>query len=133
MPAYPGNGLANLLGNNRQAYLWNNDAVPAGTFPGSLSVAYQLARLDNAFYPWGAAFEVYFAGDPGVFEIDIVGANIDAAENYTFLGSITSATSFVPGQYVGRWDMPSNIWVKYVAAWMKTLTNAVQVTLSVTR
>ena len=57
MSAYPGNGLANLIGVNRQAYLWNNSTVPVNTSPGSLSLAFQLARLDNANYPWGASFE----------------------------------------------------------------------------
>lgn len=132
MPGYAP-GQAGFLDVNRQQFMWLNDLVAAGSYPGSLSSAYQLRRIDNAFYPWGAAFEVYFAGNPGAFEIDILGTNIDAPQNYTFLGSITAATSFVPGYYVGRWDMPSNVWVRYVAAWMKTLTNAVNTTLSVTR
>ena len=58
---------------------------------------------------------------------------MDQAQNYTYLGMINLATSYVSGYYVGRWDMPSNVWVKYVAAYMKTLTNAVQTTLQVTR
>jgi hypothetical protein len=113
--------------------MWNNDIVPAGVFPGSLSTAFLLERLDNASYPWGASFEVVFSGNPGVFEIDIVGSNIDQAQNYTYLGMINLATSFVSGYYVGRWDMPSNIWVKYVAGYIKSLTNAVSATLMVTR
>jgi hypothetical protein len=133
MPGYAGNGTATLLDVNRQAYMWQNEIVAAGAFPGSLSVAYQLARRDNAFYPWGSGFEVLFSGNPGAFEIDIVGCNIDQAQNYTYLGNITQATSYVNGYYVGRWDMPSNVWVRYVASYMKTLTNAVQVTLLATR
>lgn len=134
MPGYAGNGLAKLLRVNSQGgFLWNNETVAAGVFPGSLSVAYQVERLDYASYPWGASFEVIFNGNPGAFEIDIVGANTDQAQNYTYLGSITAAASFVPGYYVGRWDLPTNVWVRYVAAYMKTLTNAVQATLQVTR
>jgi hypothetical protein len=133
MPGYAGNGQATLLGVNRQAFLWQSEVIAAGSYPGSLSVAYLLARLDNASYPWGASFECLFAGNPGVFEIDIIGANIDQAQNYTQLGTITVANSYVSGNYAGRWDMPSNVWVKYVAAYMKTLTNAVAVTLTVTR
>jgi hypothetical protein len=133
MSAYPGPGLANLLRVNRQAYLWQAEAPPAGIYPGSLSLAYQLERLDNAFYPWGAAFELWFSGNPGVFEVDILGAQIDQPQNYAQIGAITLASSYVPGFYVGRWDMPSNLWVKYVAAYMKTLTNAVNATLLVTR
>jgi len=133
MPGYSGNGQALLLGVNRQAFMWNNEIVTAGAYPGSLSVAFLLARLDNASYPWGASFEVMFGGNPGAFEIDIVGANTDQAQNYIKLGTITVANSYVSGYHTGRWDMPSNMWVKYVAAYMKTLTNAVNVTLQVTR
>jgi hypothetical protein len=134
MPGYAGNGQAGLVRVNKQAILWQNtDTISAGVYPGALSVAYQLERLDNAFYPWGASFEVIFNGNPGVFDIDIVGANIDQAQNYTYLGMINQVNSYVPGYYVGRWDMPSNIWVKYVAAYVKSLTNAVGATLMVTR
>jgi len=133
MSAYPGNGLASLIRADRQQFLWMNETVPAGVFPGSLSVAYQVERLDYASYPWGLSFEVQFSANPGTFEIDIVGCNQDASQNYTYLGMINSATSYVPGSYVSRWDMPSQMWVKYVAAYMKTLSNAVNVTLTVTR
>jgi hypothetical protein len=133
MSAYPGNGQATLLGNNRQAYMWQSEIVPAGVYPGSLSVGYRLSRIDGTFYPWGASFEVLFSGNPGVFEIDIVGCNLDQAQDYTYLGMINQVNSYVSGYYVGRWDMPSNIWVTFVAAYMKTLTNAVQTTLLVTR
>ena len=132
MPAYPGQNQASLLMNNRQGNLWIGETVPASTWPGSLSMAYQLQRINQSFYPWGAAFEVWFSGNPGIFEIDIVGANQDLPQNYIYLGMINSVNSYIPGYYVGRWDMPSNIWIKYVAAYMKTLTNAVQVTLQVT-
>jgi hypothetical protein len=133
MPAYAGNGQAVLLFDNRQAYLWQNEVVPAGVYPGSLSVAFQLERRGGSFYPWGASVEVYFSTNPGAFEIDIVGASTDQAQNYSQIGSITVASSYVAGHYVGRWDMPSNVWVKYMAAYMKTLTNAVNTTLLVTR
>jgi hypothetical protein len=137
MPPYVGNGQATLVRVNRQGFLWNNESVPVATWPVSLSQAFLLERLDNASYPWGASFELYFFGNPGAsFEVDILGANIDAATNYVQLGSITqaSATSISgSGGYVYRYDMASNLWPKYVAAWMKTLTNAVNVTLMVTR
>jgi hypothetical protein len=112
------------------------ETVPAGTFPGSLSQGFLLERLDNAFYPWGASFEVIFSANPGTFEVDILGANIDAAPNYIQLASIKSTGS--TGQtgtngFVWRYDMASNLWPKYVAGWMASLTNAVNVTLMVTR
>jgi len=132
MPAYPGSSLAKLLRNNQQAFFWQNESVPVNTYPGSLSIAFQLERINRSFYPWGAAFEVSFSGNPGAFEIDIVGANADLPQNYIYLGTINAVNSYVAGSYVGRWDMPSNVWVKYVAGYMKTLTNAVNTTLQVT-
>lgn len=136
MPAYPGPGLAAPLDYNRQGILWGSETPPAGTFPGSLSTAFLLQRVDNQFYPWGASFELYFNASPGSFEVDIVGANTDAPGSYVLLGSITqaSATSIIGGtNYVYRYDMASNLWPKYVAAWMKSIGNAVLVTLTVTR
>jgi hypothetical protein len=133
VPGYSGAGQAGFIDVNREQYLWLNEVIAAGSAPASLSLAYQLRRLDNAPYPWGASFELQFFGNPGTFEVDILGANIDAPQNYTFLGSITAATSYVPGYYTGRWDMPSNIWPRYVVAYMNTLTNAVAATLMALR
>jgi hypothetical protein len=130
MPAYPGTAQAQLLRDNNQAFLWQLENPPVG----SLSVAFQLERINRTFYPWGASFEVVFGGNPGAFEIDIMGANSDTKANFLQIGNITNASgSVVAGAYVGRWDMASNIWVKYVAAYIKTLANAVSVTLQVTR
>lgn len=125
MPNYTGPGQAELLRDNRQAYLWNNEAVNTGT----LSIAFQLERINRSFYPWGASFEAVFAGIPGAFEIDIMAANNDSRENYVQIGTIVAVNSF----NVGRFDMPSNIWPKYVAGFVKTLGNVVNVTLQVTR
>lgn len=125
MPAYGGTGKATLLRENEQRYLWQNETASAGT----LSIAYELARINRSFYPWGLSFEVVFSAAPGTFEIDLMGSNNDIAANFISLGTIST----VNGSNVGRWDMPSNLWPKYVAAFVKTLTNAVNVTLQVTR
>ena len=133
MPGYAGANQAMLLLNNRQGYFWNNELITAGSYPGSFSLAYSLQRINQSFYPWGASFEVWFSGNPGALEIDILGANNDLPQNYSEIGSITVVSSYVAGYYTGRWDMPSNVWVRYVAAYMKTLTNAVTTTLTATR
>ena len=130
MPGYPGNDLANLLRSNQQAFLWNNENAAAG----ALSAAVQLERISHSSYPWGVAFDVQFSGAPGAFEIDIVGAQDDVGYpnpgQYVVLGTITAVNS----SNCGRWDMPSNMWPKFVAAILKTLTNsAVNTTLRVTR
>ena len=136
MPAYPGAGLAQLLRVNRQGFLWNVETVPAGTYPGSLSQGFLLERLDNAAYPWGASCEITFAANPGAFTVNILGANTDAPPNYITLGTITQASptgQTGTGGFVWRYDMATNLWPKYVASYMTSLTNAVNVTLTVTR
>lgn len=133
MPPYPGNNLANMLQNNRAPYLWENEIIPAGATTGSMSRAFQVWKVNQSFYPYGISFEAWFASDPGAFEIDILGANQDIGYpnpgHYVQLGSITTVNS----SFVGRWDMATNMWPKYVAVYMKTLTNAVAVTLQVTK
>jgi len=134
MPAYPGNNLAKPLINNRQHFLWNAETVPVNASAGSLSMAFELQRVNQSFYPWGLSFEAWFSAAPGAFEIDIMGANNDigipSPGNYVQIGTITA----VNGQNVGRWDMPSNVWPKYIAAYLKTLTNSsVLVSLQVTK
>ena len=125
MPNYTTSGQAKLLRDNTQGICWANESVTAP----QLSVAFLLERINRSYYPWGLSFEVQFSGAPGTFEIDLMGANTDAVGNYIQIGNITT----VNGSNVGRWDMPSNIWPKYVAGYVKTLTNAVNVTLTVTK
>lgn len=129
MPGYKGNGLATLLRSNQQGDLWLKESVPVGSY----STAFQLERISHSSYPWGLSFEAVFSADPGTFEIDILGANNDTGDpgpgNYVQLGTITS----VNASFVGRLDMASNMWPKFVRAYLKTLTNAVVVSLQVTR
>lgn len=125
MPGYAGNGQATLMYENTQKFFWNNETVSVG----ELSVAYQLRRVLSSFYPWALSFEVTFSGNPGTLEIDLMGANNDVEGSYVELGTITTVNS----SYVGRWDMPTYMWPKYVAGYLKTLSNTVNVTLQVTR
>lgn len=125
IPNYTNNAVAKLIRDNTQQYLWNDETVD----PGTLSVAFQVERINRSFYPWGLSFEVVFSGDPGTFEIDIMGANNDNESNYLQIGTIT----FVNSTFVGRWDMPTNVWPKYVAGLLVSLTNDVNITLQVTR
>ena len=134
MPAYPGSGLAQELQSNRQVYLWETETVPVGTYPVSLSVAYQLERVPNVIYPWGLSFELSFSGNPGNFEVDILAANNDIPTSYVKIGSITQSSQIgVSGSYTYRFDMASNIWPKFIAAYLSILTNAVNVTLQATK
>jgi hypothetical protein len=123
---YPGSGQASLLRCNEQQVLWNSQSLVAGT---TTSIAVQLERLKSSFYPWGAAFEVSFAGAPGSFEIDIQFAEVDKDANYVTVGTITAVNS----SNVGRYDMPNTVYPKFVRGFCKTLTNPVTASLLVTR
>lgn len=129
MPNYTGPGLAQPLNYNREAFFWNNEIVTAP----QLSVAFRVQRIDGSAYPWGLSAEVIFGGNPGAFEIDIMGANTDDAGSFIQLGSITANGSTVAGKFGGRYDMASNLWPTFVAGYVKTLTNAVAITLRASR
>jgi hypothetical protein len=130
MPNYTNSAQAALLRENSQVFFWDNEAVAAS----SLSIAFQLARVNRTFYPWGISFEVIFSGNPGAFEVDIMAANNDEAANFVQIGNITVTNNATSGAYVGRWDMPINMWPRYIAGYLKTLTNSgVKTTLQVTR
>jgi hypothetical protein len=129
MPNYTNGSQATLWRENQQPFFWNNETVATGT----LSIAYQMARINRTFYPWGISFEVIFSGNPGTFEVDIMAANNDLKANFVQIGNITVTNNVTSGAYVGRWDMPSNMWPKYVAGYLKTLANSVNVTLQGTR
>ena len=131
MPAYPGPGLAAPLAYTKQGLFWTGETVPT-TYPGSLSTAFQLQRVDANSYPWGFAVEVQFQGSPGAFEVDVMGAETDAPQNYIKIGSITAVASLVAGNYVGRFDTTA-LYPKYVALNMTTLGTSGPVTAKISR
>ena len=132
MSAYPGSGQAQLLRSNHQIALFGDggtvgELVAAGT----LSQAVQLERINRTFYPFGASFQLTFGGNPGVFEVDIMTSDIDEQIYYCTINSLTS-TAQLNSNYSGRVELP-NFWAKYVAVYVKTLTNPVTVAALVTR
>lgn len=46
-----------LLRENQQKYFWQNETVAAGT----LSIAFEIARVNRSYYPWGLSVEVVFS------------------------------------------------------------------------
>lgn len=128
MPGYSGIGQATLLRENRQVFLWQKETVPASAAQGSLSVAFQLERVRSVSYPWGFSIEVAFSGNPGVFEVDVMVSDTDNPNNFIQWTNITQ----VNATNVGRADV-LNSWAKYVAVYLKTLTNNVLVTAQLTR
>jgi hypothetical protein len=125
MPAYTGPAQAALIRDNQQKYLWNNETVAAGT----ASIAFQIERVNRSFYPWGISLEIFFSGDPGSFEVDLQDADIDKDSHYVTVDQITTGlnTSFVT-----RIELPS-FYTKYVRVKLVTLTNAVNISVLLTR
>lgn len=128
MPGYKGSGQATLLRENRSEFLFElTDNATAGTASKSVN----LERRPGSFYPWGASFEIFFSGAPGTFEVDIQTADIDQDSHYCTISTINS-TGSLNANNVGRIELPQ-FWAKYVRAYVKTLTNPVQVGVLVTR
>ena len=89
-----------------------------------------LERQKAAFYPWGFAFEIWFTGVPGTFEVDVQGAELDIDTHYNNIGTAITA---VNANNVGRFDSGVTIWPKFVRLFVKTLTNDVSITAVLTR
>jgi len=125
MPGYAGTSSAQLLYENRQAYLFQNETVAAGV----ASIAYQLRRERGAFYPWGISLEIFFSGDPGSFEVDLQDADIDEDSHYVTVDTITAGLN---ASFVTRIELPS-FYTKYVRVKLVTLTNSVTTSVLLTR
>jgi hypothetical protein len=125
MPGYAGTARAQLLYENRQAFLFQNETVANGT----ASIAYQLRRERGAFYPWGMSLEFAFGANPGAFEVDVQTSDTDDNAHYVTLATLTSGLN---ASYVGRIELPS-FWAKFVRVQVVTLTNAVAITVLLTR
>lgn len=123
MPGYQ-NGQATLLRTNQQKFLLNNETVAAG----GASIAVQLDRISNSFYPWGFSVQVKFGAAPGAFEIDVQVADTDNNTDYISVAQIQSANA----SNVGRVDV-TTFFPRFVRVIVVTLTNAVGVTALITR
>ena len=128
MSAYQGINQATLLRENRQVLVWNNETVPASAVNGSLSQAFQLERVRSVSYPWGFSVEIEFSGNPGAFEVDVMVADTDNPTHYIQFTNITQVNS----SFVGRADV-QNCFAKYVALYLNTLGNSVNITGQITR
>ena len=122
-------GLAKLLYENQQAWLFGGPGAYEALDAGISSVAFQLRRERGAFYPFGASFELAFNGAPGAFEIDLQTADIDEDSHYV---TLTNFSTGLNSSNVGRIELPS-FWARFVRAKIVTLTNSVGIQLLVTR
>jgi hypothetical protein len=121
MPPYAGSNQATLLYEGETKQLWIAEKVPVGT----TSEAVQLRRERGSAYPPGFSVEVAFSATPGVFEVDVMGADNDVPANYVQVGSITT----VNAGFVGRADI-INTFARYIALYMKTSPNAATITVT---
>lgn len=128
---YPGPGQAALLRANEQQYLFRQNLVISG----QASIAVQLERIKSSFYPFGCSLQIWFtdvngaAADPGTFEVDAQGADVDIAAMFTDLsGGATSLNA----SFATRIEQPW-LWAKYLRVNAKTVTNAVYLNVLVTR
>jgi hypothetical protein len=129
MPGYGGTGMAALLHENRQQFLFQQEADLVGI----ASVAVQPERCRNT-PPAGVSFQIYFTdrfgnpASPGIFEIDIQDSDIDQDSQYTafavFVGELNA-------NYSGRVEIPA-LYGKYVRVFLKALTNPVYTTVYIT-
>lgn len=121
---YEGSGRAKLLNANQQCYLFQNMRV----FADQRSIAIQLERQKSNFYPYGAAVQVQFSGDPGAFELDVQAAEDDTDAQYVTVQTITQ----VNGSFVGRVSIMSD-YVKFVSVKFSSIQNDVLTTVLITR
>lgn len=121
---YPGTGQAKLLNANHQYFLFQNHRVLAT----QASVAVQLERQKSNSYPFGAAVQVQFSGPPGVFELDVEGAEDDVDAMYVSIVTIVAVNSGNVGRASVGFTYP-----KFIRVRMVTLTNDVLTTVIATR
>jgi hypothetical protein len=130
MPGYAGTGQARLLRDNTQVFLFQKET----NLVGKASIAYQLERINRSYYPLGASFQIYFTdvngipADPGAFEVDIQSSDIDDDGQYSTESSFSGTLN---AKFAGRVPLP-NLYAKYVRTFVKTLSNAVYVTVLAT-
>ena len=66
MPAYSGNGTAELLNANRTMYFWENEIVPVATLPGSLRSCIPVREIAERSISVGLCGRVQFNGSGNV-------------------------------------------------------------------
>lgn len=123
---YPGAGQASLLRAGCQQYVFLNQSGANG----KTSVALLLERTKTGFfYPFGASFEISFSGAPGTFDVEVQTSDTDTDANFVTISTLSSGLN---SSNVGRIELVS-FWAKFVRVYAKTITNAVNISVLVTR
>jgi|SRR5580765_4740056 len=123
---YPGSGRAALLRPGNYIYVLQNQVLVSG----QASIAFQLERTKSGFYyPIGFSLEISFAGAPGTFEVDLQTSDTDQD---AFFCTAAILNGSLNANNVGRIEW-TNYWALFGRVLVKTITNAVAITVKATR
>lgn len=117
---------ASLLRAGGQQYLLQNQSGAGG----KTSIAVLLERLKSGFfYPNGVSFEFTFSGAPGTISLEIQTSDTDTDASYV---TISTYTGTLNSSNVGRVEL-TTYWARFIRVKCTTITNAVNITILVTR
>ena len=135
MPAYPGVAGSTVW----TVFIPPTQVLPVGDLPATLfnnelqaagvsSIAIGLGAKDETF-PGTLSIEYFFSGAPGAFELDLMTADTDADAFYQQEGL---GMTTVNGFNAGRGEF-LQVTANFARIFIKQLTNAVNLTVRVTR
>jgi hypothetical protein len=104
MPQYAGTGQAQLARSNSENFLFVNELVQPGLI--NASRAFFLDRVTPGYAQARFSVEILFGGDPGTFQFDVEGAEMDREGSYFAVGgSITAVNASFAARFDGT-DYP---------------------------
>jgi hypothetical protein len=130
MPSYSQGASLLSIGPGESVVVWNAQVVAAGA--GGVSASQQIALVRLPGEP-GTPFEVsaFFVSDPGSFEVDVQVADEDIDSHYQTVANGNITTVDATNQTF-HFD-GATIRAKFVRLLMRTLSNAVAVTATISR
>jgi hypothetical protein len=127
MPNYITSGNITAIYPGDQFLLFNAEQ-PA---PGQASQQVCLANAPNATSLPGAAVEIFFSAAPGAFNVQVQEADTDTDAAYITIPTTGTITT-VSGTNFARVEFPT-LKAKFLRVLLSTRTNAVNLTVKVTR
>jgi hypothetical protein len=97
MPFYAGTGQAQLARSNSENFLFVNELVQSG----QASRAFFLDRVTPGYAQARFSVEILFNADPGTFQFDVEGAEMDREGSYFAVGG---SITFVNSSFAARFD-----------------------------
>jgi hypothetical protein len=124
MPAYGSQVYIDIEHTNQP--LWTGEQPAPGNGNASASAPVKLPHVQESFFIDG-----FFSGDPGAFEIDVQGADVDLDAQYqTIPGGVINTRDAI--NFTFRQDFV-NLKVRFLRLLMRTRTNAVNVYAKIVR